>query len=225
LHFRDCRQSLPDHHYLVASPFHKECVLEKAERYLRDIAIDVRYAAFENPDNVDNRCGKGTVYAAAQQGDELPDGHPPVDGASGADVQRLRQQVAEIEGLLATSPNDAGLMAALGNVYFDASRWPDARDWYEKALRISSGDPNILTDLAVVYRNLGDFQRSIELLDQAIAIDSDHWQAWYNKVVVYQFDLHQHDDAAEALKTLQELKKSNSSIPDLSGLEGEVHSD
>jgi tetratricopeptide (TPR) repeat protein len=163
--------------------------------------------------------------AAAQQGDELPDGHPPIDGASGADVQRLRQQVAEIEGLLATSPNDAGLMAALGNVYFDASRWPDARDWYEKALQISSGDPNILTDFAVVYRNLGDFQRSIELLDQAIAIDSGHWQAWYNKVVVYQFDLHQHDDAAEALKTLQELKKSDSSIPDLSGLEGEVHSD
>ena len=163
--------------------------------------------------------------AAAQQGDELPNGHPPVDGASGADVQRLRQQVAEIEGLLATSPNDAGLMAALGNVYFDASRWPDARDWYEKALQISSGDPNILTDFAVVYRNLGDFQRSIELLDEAIAIDSGHWQAWYNKVVVYQFDLHQHDDAAEALKTLQELKKSDSSIPDLSGLEGEVHSD
>ena len=32
----------------------------------------------------------------------------------------------------------------------------------------------------------------------AIAVDSGHWQAWYNKVVVYQFDLHQHDDAADA---------------------------
>ncbi len=53
----------------------------------------------------------------------------------------------------------------------------------------------------------------------------DHWQAWYNKVVVYQFDLHQHDDAAEALNSLQELKKSNSAIPDLSGLEQEVHGD
>jgi len=160
---------------------------------------------------------------AAQQGEELPDGHPPVDGASGADAQRLRQQVAEIEGLLAANPDDAGLMAAMGNIYFDASRWPDARDWYEKALQSSSGDPNILTDLAVVYRNLGEFERTIELLDQAIAINSGHWQAWYNKVVVYQFDLHQHDDAAEALKTLQELKKSNTAIPDLSGLEQEVH--
>ena len=163
--------------------------------------------------------------AAAQQGEQLPDGHPPVDGASGADAQRLRQQVAEIEGLLAANPDDVGLMAAMGNIYFDASRWPDARDWYEKALQVSSGDPNILTDLAVVYRNLGDYRRTIELLDQAIAVDSDHWQAWYNKVVVYQFDLHEHDAAADALKTLQELKKSNPAIPDLSGLEGEVHSD
>ena len=163
--------------------------------------------------------------AAAQQGEALPEGHPPVDGDSGADTQRLRQQVAEIEGLLAANPNDAGLMAAMGNVFFDANRWPDARDWYEKSLQVASGDPNVLTDLAVVYRNLDDFERSVELLDQAIVISSDHWQAWYNKVVVYQFDLHQHDDAADALKTLQDLKKSNPAIPDLSGLEGEVHSD
>ena len=160
--------------------------------------------------------------AAAQQGDELPEGHPPVDGPSAADAQRLRQQVAEIEGLLATNPDDAGLMAAMGNLYFDANRWPEAREWYEKALQVSSDDPNVITDLAVVNRNLGEFQRTIELLDQAIAINPEHWQAWYNKVVVYQFDLHEHDAAAEALKTLQELKKSNSAIPDLSGLEQEV---
>ena len=159
----------------------------------------------------------------AAQDEDLPEGHPPVDGASGAGAQRLRQQVAEIEGLLAADPDDAGLLAAMGNIYFDASRWSEARDWYEKSLQVSSGDPNVLTDLAVVHRNLGEFQRSIELLDEAIAINSGHWQAWYNKVVVYQFDLHEHDAAANALKTLQDLKKSNTAIPDLSGLEKEVH--
>ena len=160
---------------------------------------------------------------AAAQAEELPDGHPPVDSASGAGAQRLRQQVAEIEGLLAADPDDAGLLAAMGNIYFDASRWSEARVWYEKSLQVSSGDPNVLTDLAVVHRNLGEHQRAIELLDQAIAINSGHWQAWYNKVVIYQFDLHEHDAAANALKTLQDLKKSNSAIPDLSGLEKEVH--
>jgi tetratricopeptide (TPR) repeat protein len=167
------------------------------------------------------RLGLGP-QGVAQQGAQLPEGHPPVDGPSAAEAQRLRQQVAEIENLLASNPNDAGLMAALGNLYFDANLWPQAREWYEKSLQVSSDDPNVLTDLSVVCRNLGEFQRSIELLDRAIAIDPAHWQAWYNKVVVYHFDLHQHDLAAEALRTLQELKKSNSAIPDLSGLEKEV---
>lgn len=156
------------------------------------------------------------------QVESLPDGHPPIEGASGAEAQRLRQQVTEIEGLLASNPNDAGLMAAMGNVFFDAGRWADARDWYEKSLQASPGDPNVLTDLAVVYRNLKQPQRALELLDQAIALDSGHWQALYNKVVVYQFDLHQHDDAERTLRALQELKKGNPSIPDLSGLEKEV---
>jgi tetratricopeptide (TPR) repeat protein len=166
------------------------------------------------------RLGLGPQATAQAEG--LPEGHPPVEGPSAAEAQRLRQQIAEIEGLLASSPNDAGLMAAMANLYFDASRWPEAREWYEKSLQVSSVDPNVITDLAVVYRNLGNFQRTIELLDQAIAIEPDHWQAWYNKVVVYQFDLHEHDAAVDALRRLQELKKSNSAIPDLSGLEQEV---
>ena len=156
------------------------------------------------------------------QSDELPEGHPPIDGESAAETQRLRQQIAELEGLLAANPDDAGLMTAMGNLLFDAARWPDAREWYERSLQVSPGDPNVLTDLAVVYRNLGESKRTIELLDQAIAVNSDHWQAWYNKVVVYQFDLHEHGAAADALRTLQELKKINPSIPDLSELEKEV---
>jgi tetratricopeptide (TPR) repeat protein len=166
------------------------------------------------------RLGLGPQAAAQAEG--LPEGHPPVEGPSAAETQRLRQQIAEIEGLLAANPNDAGLMAAMGNLYFDASRWPEAREWYERSLQISSGDPNVITDLAVVSRNLGEFERTIELLDQAIAINPNHWQAWYNKVVVYQFDLHEHDAAAQALRKVQELKKSNPAIPDLSGLEQEV---
>lgn len=159
---------------------------------------------------------------AAAQSEELPEGHPPIAAGTDGDAQRFRQQVTEIEGLLASNPDDSGLMTALGNVYFDASRWSEARDWYEKALKVSPGDSNILTDLAVVYRNLGQPQHALELLDKAIAIDSSHWQAWYNKIVIFQFDLHRHDDAADALRTLEELKKSDPSIPDLSGLESEV---
>lgn len=152
----------------------------------------------------------------------LPDGHPPVEGQSAAASQQLRQQVSEIEGLLAANPKDAKLLAAMGNVYFDASRWDEARVWYERSLAVSPDDVDVITDLAVAYRNLEQPQRAIELLDQAINLSPAHWQAWYNKVVVYQFDLHEHDDASTALRQLQELKKSNSAIPDLTAIEREV---
>ena len=62
----------------------------------------------------------------------------------------------------------------------------------------------------------------MQLLDEVLAGHPEHWQALYNKVVILQFDLHQHDEAGAALRSLKELKKSNPSIPDLSGLEKEV---
>jgi tetratricopeptide (TPR) repeat protein len=160
---------------------------------------------------------------AAGQTEALPEGHPPVEGQSAAASQQLRQQVSEIEGLLAANPDDPKLMAAMGNVYFDASRWDDARVWYERSLAIAPDDVDVLTDLAVAFRNLEKPQQTIELLDRAIALSPDHWQAWYNKVVVYQFDLHEHDQAAAALRQLQQMKQQDPAIPDLSAIEREVN--
>jgi tetratricopeptide (TPR) repeat protein len=159
---------------------------------------------------------------AAQQG--LPEGHPPVDATTtgGGEAQRLAAQAAELESLLARTPNDPRLMVGLGNLYFDAGRWKEARMWYERAMAIEGGDPNVITDLAVVYRNLQQPERSLALLDQAIAISPDHWQAVYNKVVVLHFDLHRHDEAASALARLKEIKASNPEVPDLSSIEAEV---
>jgi len=162
------------------------------------------------------------INPAGGQTEALPEGHPPVEGQTAAASQQLRQQVGEIEGLLAANPNDPKLLAAMGNVYFDASRWNEARTWYERSLEVAPDDVDVLTDLAVVFRNLEQPQLTIEMLDRAIALSPDHWQAWYNKVVVYQFDLHEHDQAATSLARLKELKEQNPAIPDLSAIEREV---
>ena len=95
---------------------------------------------------------------AGAQAEALPEGHPPVAGQSGAAGQLLRQQVAEIEALLAANPDDPRLLAAMGNVYFDAERWQDSRVWYERSLAAAPDDVNVMTDLAIVHRNLGQPQ-------------------------------------------------------------------
>jgi tetratricopeptide (TPR) repeat protein len=162
--------------------------------------------------------------SASQQG--LPDGHPPVpDGAAaggGAEQQRLAQEAAQLQNLLAQSPDDPRLMIALGNLYFDAGRWQESRMWYERALSIEGGDPNVITDLAVVYRNLDQPERALELLVSAVEAQPGHWQAWYNRVIVLHFDLHRHDEAAAALAELKKIAESNPDVPDLASLEAEV---
>jgi tetratricopeptide (TPR) repeat protein len=168
------------------------------------------------------RAMAGPGGAAGQQGG-LPDGHPPIEATgAGPEEQRLAQQAAELQQMLAQTPGDPRLMVALGNLYFDAGRWQNARMWYERSMEIERGDPNVITDLAVVYRNLDQPETALELLDRAIGVSSDHWQAWYNKVVVLNFDLHRHDEAAEAFGRLKTIAAANPEVPDLTPLEKEV---
>ncbi len=157
-------------------------------------------------------------------GEELPAGHPPVNQATGpSDVDRaLARESQEIQRLLAQNPDDARLKVQLGNLYFDAGRWKDSRLWYERAIESDRSDPDVLTDLAVVYRNLNEYDRALELLDETIKISPDHWQAWYNRVVVLHFDLHRHDEARVALERLKEIAKTDPDVPNLESLEQEV---
>lgn len=154
----------------------------------------------------------------------LPDGHPPIDATDGGapEIQRLAAQVAQLEAELKRTPGDPRLMVALGNLYFDAGRWTEARLWYERAVEIDGGDPNVLTDLAVVYRNLKQPEKSLEILSTVQSAAPEHWQAWYNTVVVLHFDLHRHDEAKAAFERLKRLAASDSAVPDLSSLEAAV---
>ncbi len=162
-------------------------------------------------------------------GDEtgaVPPGHPPVGDAGSAapagEDPALAEQVGQLEAALRKRPGDPDLLVALGNLYFDAGRWKDAREAYEAARQSRPDDASLLTDLAVCYRNLHEPERALELLDRAIAIDPGKWQALFNKVVVLHFDLHRHDEARKVLAALERLKQENPQVPDLSGLQKEL---
>ena len=134
----------------------------------------------------------------------------------------VEKQLSEIRNLLAQNPGDAALLVALGNIYFDAKRWEEARLSYEEAIETLPDDPNVLTDLAVVYRNLDKPERALEILAEVINAAPKHWQAVYNRVIILHFDMHKHDEAAAALDALESLAKDDSRIPDLGGLAAQV---
>lgn len=161
---------------------------------------------------------------AAMAGQEaMPPGHPPIgEGAAPAADQEFLDQVRALQSMLVDDPKNFDVLAGLGNVYFDHSRWPEAETWYRKALEVRPDDVNVLTDLAVTLRNQGRGEEALAMLDRVLKMDPGHWQALYNRIVVLNFDLHRHDEALTALEQLKAMRKDNPQIPDLTALEREI---
>ena len=64
-------------------------------------------------------------------------------------------KISELQRRLQNNSNDVGLLVQLGNTYFDSNMYPEAIEAYEKSLALKPGDPNVLTDLGVMYRRSG----------------------------------------------------------------------
>ena len=94
----------------------------------------------------------------------------------------------------------------LGNAAFDAGAHARAAEAYEKALAAKPGNPNVLTDLGVSYRNLGRFDESIAMFEKALAASPTHWQALYNKALVLAMDKKDLAGARAALASLKKMK-------------------
>jgi tetratricopeptide (TPR) repeat protein len=152
----------------------------------------------------------------------MPEGHPPLPSGGGQQAVSFDQQRARLLQMQSERPDDPKPMIALGNLSFDAGQWDDARTWYEKALPLEPSNPDLLTDLAVALRNLRQPERALELLDRSTQAQPDHWQSWYNRVVVLHYDLHRHDEAVAALERLEQIKAAGAGVPDLTALRRDV---
>lgn len=167
----------------------------------------------------------GDPHAGIPGAPPLP-GMPPqgFDGghSTAAGNQQLLEAARELERLLAEDPNNYQHLVQMGNVQYDLGNWPKAVDFYERARAIRDDSPDVMTDLAVAYRESGQPAKAIELLDRAADMKPEHWQSRYNAAVVRLFDF---NDTAGALQELAELKTLRGiikDIPDLAPLEQEI---
>jgi tetratricopeptide (TPR) repeat protein len=159
--------------------------------------------------------GPGSAPSAAAPPAGMPGAAPtpPIDTTKLEDLQRRLQQ----------NPNDPALVLAVANESFDvASRagkapfvWQQARDLYLQYLTLKDPTPDILSDLGVTYRELGQFEDALKTFQQAEQMAPDHWQSRFNQVVVLAFDLKQFD---KAQAILDELQKSQPDNPDIQQL-------
>lgn len=143
---------------------------------------------------------------------------PPAMGAQApaAGAAPMMAEVRTLKERIAQNPQDLEALVRLGNLFYDASMWPEAKQYYEQALRVRPGDPNVLTDLGICYQGTQEFDRALELFDAASASDPSHWQSVYNAAVVAGLYMGRFDRAEQALARLKSIKPD---APNLARLE------
>lgn len=113
-------------------------------------------------------------------------------------------QISELKRRLQSNSNDVGLLIQLGNTYFDANMYPESIEAYEKSLALKPGNPNVLTDLGVMYRRNGQSDEAVKRFRVAAAADPMHFQSRMNLGVVLFYDF---NDGGGAREILEEVLK------------------
>jgi tetratricopeptide (TPR) repeat protein len=140
-----------------------------------------------------------------------PAGDPTAGGQGGpasTEVQQLVEHLRE-------NPNDAEAIRRLADLNFNIQNWPRGVELYSRYLELRPGDPNILSDLAVCYRGLGELDQALATLRQAQRVAPEHWQSVYNEIIILAFDLKQFDDADQVLARLKRMQPDNKNVSDL----------
>lgn len=153
---------------------------------------------------------------AAPPGTGMPGG-APATGPVNAPV--MQQQLEQLRESLEADPENTAGWLRLANIAFDLRRWDVAVEGYSNYLDRTAPDPDVLSDLAVSLHRAGRTEDALATFDRAQELAPDHWQSYYNEVVVIGLDLGRFDEAAEILEQLQRLQPDN---PDVQRLAQEL---
>jgi tetratricopeptide (TPR) repeat protein len=123
----------------------------------------------------------------------------------------MGEAVAELRQALALNPAFVPARFYLAHIYLDLGRRERAREELEAALVQTPGNPQFLTLLGEVERQLNNPRRALEVLKQALQIDESSAQGHYYLGLAL-LDLEQ---PAEAIKELERVVKSGEKRADV----------
>jgi cytochrome c-type biogenesis protein CcmH/NrfG len=111
-------------------------------------------------------------------------------------------KVNALKSVAEKEPNNAKPRMELGNLYFDAERYDDAITWYEQAVKLAPGDPNLSTDLGVCYYYTNQPDKALARFDASLKLDPRHVKTLLNLGIVRAFGK---QDLAGATKAWEQV--------------------
>lgn len=124
--------------------------------------------------------------------------------------QAADSQAAPLLEQLKADPANAGLLAQLGNLYYDAKQYPAAIDYYERSLKSQPADTSVRTDLGTAYWYKGDPDTAIAQFNKVLTIAPTKADTLFNLGIV---KWQGKKDASGAVAAWQKLLESNPGYP------------
>ena len=150
----------------------------------------------------------GPRVAATPQAEAAPQAAAPaagLDGSSAAPAVLDETKVQALQNVASKDPKNAVARAQLGDLYYDAGRYPDAIKWYEQSFTLNPRDINVSTDLGVSYYYNQETDRAIAQLETSLAIDPVHAKTLLNLGVVKAFGKRDLKGATEVWQKLVDV--------------------
>jgi tetratricopeptide (TPR) repeat protein len=155
---------------------------------------------------------KSSLAPAAVQADASGAAPPPAAPMQGDPntMARVRQQLDTLKKTVERDPNNFDALAQLGSMYMDASKYPQAIEYFERALRVRP-DSNVRFDLAVCYKQSGQPDRALAELQRVVRDDPGQWQARFNEIVLLG-EMRRFDEARAELPKLQQQRPNDPDV-------------
>jgi cytochrome c-type biogenesis protein CcmH/NrfG len=153
------------------------------------IGIAVGYFARGSaPASVPNETAQAASVTAGLTGGAMAGAQLPGIGTMQQQQPASPEMIAKAaEPLLAqlkTNSKDFDTLVKLGNLYYDGSAYPQAIEYYQKALNVQPNNPDVRTDLGTSFWYAGDPDKAIANFEKALAVRPNHPGTLFNLGIV-----------------------------------------
>ena len=128
-------------------------------------------------------------------------------------MEQVRQQLEMLKKQIEQNPNDFDALVQLGNMYMDVSKFPQAIDYFKRALAVRE-EPSVRTDLGICYKQSGQMQQAREAFQKVATEQPDQWQAVYNLAIV-DGEMKDYTDARAQLAKLKQMRPGDPEVAKL----------
>ena len=128
----------------------------------------------------------------------------PAPAAPAPSPLEIASKIQTLKDIVKKDPKNLPAWVELGNLYFDSDQPKEAIGAYSQYLAIKPDNPDVRTDMGIMYRKLGEFDRALEEFRKAAQSDPKHVNSRYNIGIVL---LHDKQDIKGAIKAWEDYLK------------------